>query len=50
MKKMHNLDIVIKFEIIRTLKKPSFWISVLSIPVLIGIIIGISYFKFNYDI
>lgn len=42
---MHNLETVIKFEIIRTLKKPSFWISVLSIPVLIGVILGITYFS-----
>ena len=42
---MHNLETVIKFEIVRTLKKPSFWISVLSIPVLIGVILGITYFS-----
>lgn len=44
---MHNLNTVIKFEIIRTLKKPSFWISILSIPVLIGVIIGITFFSQN---
>jgi len=38
---MHNLSTVIKFELTRTLKKPSFWISIFAIPVLIGIIGGI---------
>ncbi|NCU34153.1 ABC transporter permease [Candidatus Saccharibacteria bacterium] len=32
---MHNLATVIKFEIIRTLKKPTFWISVLLTPILV---------------
>ena len=32
---MHNLGTVIKFEIIRTLKKPTFWISVLLTPILV---------------
>lgn len=31
---MHNLATVIKFEIIRTIKKPVFWVSVLSLPVI----------------
>ena len=41
---MHNLATVIRFELVRTLKKPSFWISVLAIPVLIGIVFAIIFF------
>lgn len=42
---MHNLGTVIRFEITRTLKKKSFWISALSLPVIaafIGVIIFFS--------
>jgi ABC-2 type transport system permease protein len=42
---MHNLGTVIRFEISRTLKKKSFWISALSLPVIaafIGLIIFFS--------
>ena len=35
---------VIKFEIIRQLKKPSFWIAVLFMPILIGVVFLISFF------
>ncbi len=42
---MHNLETVLKFEIVRTLKKPTFWISVLAIPALIGAILGVTYFS-----
>lgn len=38
---MHNLGTVFGFEIIRTLKKKSFWIMALSFPVLMGVIFGI---------
>lgn len=38
---MHNLGTVIKFELTRTIKKPSFWIAALAIPTLIAIIGGI---------
>ena len=41
---MHNFWTVLRFELVRTLKKPTFWISLLSIPVLFGIIFGIIYF------
>lgn len=41
---MHNLGIVIRFELVRTLKKLSFWISLLAIPVLIAVLFGIIYF------
>ena len=42
---MHNLGTVIRFEVIRSLKKPSFWISMLSFPVLIGVIYGLTIFS-----
>jgi ABC-2 type transport system permease protein len=41
---MHNLGTVLRFEVIRTLKKPTFWISILSIPVVGALILGIIYF------
>ncbi len=40
---MHNLSTVIRFEIIRTLKKKSFWFMAFGFPVLIGAIFGIIY-------
>lgn len=42
---MHNLGTVIKFELIRTLKKPTFWIGVLSIPILFIAIGALGYFS-----
>lgn len=42
---MHNLSNVIRFEVGRTIKKPSFWLNILSIPVLFGIIAVIVYFS-----
>lgn len=41
---MHNLITVIRFELIRTLKKSSFWISVLATPTLLAFIFGIVIF------
>lgn len=38
---MHNLSTVIKFEVIRTLKKKTFWILVFGFPVMFASIIGI---------
>jgi len=38
---MHNLSTVIKFEIVRTLKKKSFWLMALGFPLMIGAIFGI---------
>lgn len=38
---MHNLSTVIKFEIVRTLKKKSFWAMALGFPLMIGVIFGI---------
>ena len=38
---MHNLSTVIRFEIVRTLKKKSFWAIALGFPLMFGIIFGI---------
>lgn len=38
---MHNLGTVVRFEIIRTLKKKSFWIMALGFPVMLAAIFGI---------
>lgn len=42
---MHNLGTVIRFEISRTLKKKSFWLAALAIPVIAGFIGAIIYFS-----
>lgn len=42
---MHNLATVIKFEIVRTLKKPTFWISVFSMPILVMVFAGLGLFS-----
>lgn len=42
---MHNLSTVIRFEVFRTLKKKSFWIAALALPViaaLVGVVIFFS--------
>ena len=39
-----QLGIVTKFEIVRQLKKPSFWLSVLLVPVFMGLMALIGYF------
>ena len=45
MSKIKNpLFIVTKFEIIRQLKKPSFWLSVLLVPAFMGLMALIGYF------
>lgn len=38
---MHNLSTVIRFEIVRTLKKKSFWAMALGFPLMFGMIFGI---------
>ena len=45
MNKMHNLGTVIRFEIVRMLKKPTFWLMALCFPVLIGAIFAIVFFS-----
>ena len=42
---MHNLGTVFGFEVRRSLKKKSFWITALSFPVLIAVIFGIVFFS-----
>lgn len=42
---MHNLKTVISFEVIRTLKKKTFWITALSFPVVITIVFAIIFFS-----
>lgn len=42
---MHNLGTVIRFEMTRTLKKKSFWISALSFPVIVALIGVIIFFS-----
>ncbi len=42
---MHNLGTVIRFEVIRTLKKKTFWIMALGFPVLFAAIAGIIFFS-----
>lgn len=41
---MHNFSTVLRFELTRTLKKPSFWLSILAIPALTGVIFAIVFF------
>lgn len=42
---MHNLGTVIRFEIIRTLKKKSFWIAALAVPIVGGLAGTIIFFS-----
>ena len=42
---MHNLTTVIKFEILRTLKKKSFWIMALGFPIMLVALFGIIFFS-----
>lgn len=41
MNKMHNLGTVISFEVVRMLKKFSFWAMALGFPILFGLIFGV---------
>ena len=43
----HNLRTVVRFEFLRTLKKKSFWITTLIVPVVIGIVFGLVAFSGN---
>jgi ABC-2 type transport system permease protein len=42
---MHNLGTVAAFEFLRTIKKKTFWLSVLSVPVVITVVFAIIYFS-----
>lgn len=42
---MHNLSTVFNFELSRTLKKRSFWVTALAFPLIIAVVFGIIYFS-----
>ena len=42
---MHNLGTVISFEVSRTLKKKSFWLTALSFPVIIALVFAVIFFS-----
>lgn len=44
---MHNLSTVITFEVIRVLKKKSFWAMVFGFPIMIGAVFGIVFLSNN---
>lgn len=44
---MHNLSTVIIFEVIRVLKKKSFWAMVFGFPIMIGAVFGIVFLSNN---
>lgn len=45
MAKHHNLGTVIRFEFVRTIKKPSFWAATLSFPILMGVLFGVIFYS-----
>ena len=45
MSKMHNLGMVFKFEVLRTLKKPIFWLVAIGFPVMIGLMFGVVFWS-----
>lgn len=40
---MSKIGIVIKHEYLTIIKQPSFWITMLAVPLIIGVVIGLSY-------
>ena len=42
---MHNLGTVIRFEVMRTLKKKSFWIAALAVPLIVGLVGVVVFFS-----
>ena len=50
MSKMHNLGTVFKFETIRALKKPTFWLMALVFPLMIAVLYGIMFWSQNTTI
>ena len=44
---MYNLSTVLRFEVMRTLKKKSFWITAVAFPIGIGLIFAIVFFSNN---
>lgn len=47
MSKMHNLGTVFKFETIRVLKKPTFWLMALGFPLMMAALYGIMFWSQN---
>ena len=45
MSKMHNLGTVFKFETIRVLKKPTFWLMALGFPLMFAALYGIVFWS-----
>ncbi len=45
MSKMHNLGTVVRFEVMRMLKKPTFWLMALGFPIIIAIVFAIVFFS-----
>ena len=43
----HNFGVVYKFEVIRTMKRKSFWAMILLLPLLISVIFGVEFFAAN---
>ncbi len=43
--KMHNLGTVIGFEVRRTLTKPTFWLTSLSVPLLMAVVLALMWFS-----
>ena len=43
--KLHNIGTVIAFEVRRTLTKPSFWLTSLSIPLLMAVVFALMWFS-----
>jgi len=44
---MHNVSKIISFEVVRTLKKWTFWLAALSVPVFMALGMGISFYMQN---
>lgn len=42
---MHNLKTVVKFEILKQIRKPLFWVAIFAFPLMMLIFGGISYFS-----
>ncbi|MCL2869654.1 ABC transporter permease [Candidatus Saccharibacteria bacterium] len=43
----HNFAVVYRFEVVRTLKKKSFWVTMLAFPILITAVFGIAFYAGN---
>jgi ABC-2 type transport system permease protein len=45
MAQRHNLKTVVAFEFFRTVKKKSFWIATLAVPIILGVVFSLIYFS-----